>query len=268
MAQNNIICHKTKRKETKNIMKKTDNRILELADLQQMLLSTCTHLNRPIRKNQLIKMATGLFECGTVKEAEFALLDLIEQGRLQQKDYFITTPESAADWDGTVTAADEGIIKFLLSLKEEAKHDLFFNVYAQEPLTPHNFFKYVEMKYPSLLHRTGTALAYMEQLDTFFPFGLSNDFYAEMNDYPTGRWFTRFFDRPDCRIFIKGISKGKNYACFQVVLLPGKRKSYKKAYKDFEEFQDNISSLFNRDVKVQVRRSLITIPFGRKKRKR
>ena len=73
-------------------MKKTDNRILELADLQKALLSTCTCLNRPIRKNQLIKMTTELFECNTAKEVEFALLDLIEQGKLQQKDYFITTP--------------------------------------------------------------------------------------------------------------------------------------------------------------------------------
>ena len=63
-------------------MKKTDNRILELADLQKVLLSTCTYLNRPIRKNQLIKMTTELFECNTAKEVEFALLDLIEQGKL------------------------------------------------------------------------------------------------------------------------------------------------------------------------------------------
>ena len=66
-------------------MKKTDNRILELADLQKALLSTCTCLNRPIRKNQLIKMVTELFECNTVKEVEFALLDLIEQGKLDRK---------------------------------------------------------------------------------------------------------------------------------------------------------------------------------------
>ena len=248
-------------------MKKTNNRILELPDLQKVLLSTCTYLNRPIRKNQLIKMVTELFECNTVKEVEFALLDLIEQGKLQQKDYFIITPEFAADWDGTVTATDEGIIKYLLSLKEEAKHDLFFNVYAQEPLTPHNFFKYIEMKYPALLHRTGTALAYMEQIDNLFQYELSYAFYAELNDYPANRWFTKFFDSPDCRILIKNIFAGRNYANFQIVLLPGKRKSYKKAYKDYEEFQNNISSLFNRDVKIQVRRSLVTIPFSQKKRK-
>ncbi len=248
-------------------MKKNTNRVLELASLQKVLLSTCTHLNRPVRKNQLIKMVTELFECNTVKEVEFSLLDLIEQGKLQQKDYFITTPELSTDWDGTVTATDEGIIKFLLSLREEAKHDLFFNVYAQEPLTPHNFFKYVGMKYPALLHRADTAHAYMEQISSLFQRELSYDFYAELNDYPTGRWFTTFFNSPDCRIIIRSISTGRNYANFQIVLLPGKRKSYRKAYKDFAEFEQNISSLFNKDVKVQVTKSLITIPFGKKRRK-
>ncbi len=91
-------------------MKKNTNRVLELADLQQAILSTCNSLNRPIRKNQLIKMLTDLFECNTPKQAEFALLNLIEQGQLQQKDHFIVTPEFASIWDGTVTAADEGII--------------------------------------------------------------------------------------------------------------------------------------------------------------
>lgn len=248
-------------------MKKNTNRVLELADLQQAILSTCTYLNRPIRKNQLIKMITDLFECNTPKQAEFALLSMIEQRQLQQKDYFIVTPDFASTWDGTVTAADEGIIKYMLSLKEEAKHDLFFNVYADEPLTPHSFFKYIGMKYPALLRRTSTALAYMEQMDNLFKYELNNDFYAEMNDYPTGRWFPRFFDSPDCRIFIRNIFAGRNYANFQIVLLPGKKRSYKKAYADFEEFKQNIPSLFNSDVKIQIRRSLTTIPFGRRKGK-
>ncbi len=243
------------------------NRILELADLKQAILSTCNTLNRPIRRNQLIKIITDLFEYNTQKEVEFALLNLIEEGRLQQKDYFIITPEFASDWSGISTATDEGIVKYMLSLKEDAKHDLFFNSYAEEPLTPHNFFKYISMKYPALLHRQDTALAYLEQLENTFPYELSNDFYVEKNDYPTGSWFTKFFDSPDCRIIIKNIFAGRNYANFQIVLLPGKKRSYKKAYSDFEEFKQNISSLFNKDVKIQVRRSLTTIPFGRRKGK-
>lgn len=248
-------------------MKKNTNKVLELADLQHTLLSACTHLNRPIRKSQLIRMITELFECNTPKQTEFALLDLIEQEKLCQQDHFIITPEFASDWDGTVTASDEGIIKFLLTLGEEAKHDLFFHVYAQEQLTPHNFFQYIEMKYPALLRRADTALAYMEQLENLFPYELNNDFYAELNDYPAGRWFTTFFDSPDCRILIKSTFTGRNYANFQIVLLPGKKRSYKKAYSDFEEFKQNISSLFNKDVTVQSKRSLTMIPFGRKKRK-
>lgn len=88
------------------------------------------------------------------------------------------------------------------------------------------------------------------------------------NDYPAaGGWFVRLFDSPDCRIIIKNIFTGRNYANFQIVLLPGKKRSYRKACSDFSEFKQNISSLFSRDVKIQVRRSLTTIPFGRRKGK-
>ena len=248
-------------------MKKYTNRTLELTDLQHTLLSTCTSLNRPIRKTQLVKMITDLFECNTKKQVEFALLSLIEQEKLYQQGHFIITPKFASTWDGVVTAADEGIIRFLFSLKEEAKHDLFFNTYAKEPLTPHNFFKYINMKYPSLLRRQDTALAYMEQMETIFSYELNNDFYAEKNDYPTNRWFTSFFDSPDCRIFIKNIHAGRNYANFQIVLLSGKKRSYKKAYADYEEFKQNIPSLFQGNVKIQISRSLSTIPLSRKRGK-
>ena len=43
-------------------MKKNNNKTLELVDLQKMLLDICTNLNRPIRKTQLIKMVTEVFE--------------------------------------------------------------------------------------------------------------------------------------------------------------------------------------------------------------
>lgn len=144
--------------------------MLELEDLQDMLISICNHLNRPIRKNQLIKMVTDLFECSTPKQIEFVLIGLLEQKKLCQQDYFIITPEFATSWNGTVTATDEGIVKFLLSLKEDTKFDIFFNVYAKEHLTPSIFFKYVEMQYPALLHRTDTALTYMEQMNNTFSY--------------------------------------------------------------------------------------------------
>ena len=247
-------------------MKKNTNRILELADLQQALLYTCNTLNRPIRRNQLIKMTTDLFEYNTQKEVDFALLDLIEQNKLCQHNYFIVTPEFASDWNGTVTAADEGIIQFLLSLKEEAKHDLFFNVYALEPLSPRIFFKYVGMKYPALLRRQDTALAYMEQMENTFPYGLDNNFYMEMNDYPTIRWFTSFFNNPDCRIFIKNMEISKNHINILVITISGKKRSYKKANADFEEFKQNISYYFNSSMTVHIRKSLTAISNGSKRK--
>lgn len=249
-------------------MKKNNTIILELADLQKMLLHTCDYLNRPIRKSQLIKMAAELFECNTSKQAEFALLGLIEQGTLCQKDCFIVTPEFAPTWDGTVSAADEGIIKFLLSLKEEAKHDLFFHVYAPEALTPSSFFKYVKLKYPALLHRNDTALAYMEQLEKTFPYGLNNDFYAEMNDYPVRRWLTDFFDDPDCRIFIKHMDFSKKHINIQVVLLPGKKRSYRKSQEQFEEFEQHMPLYFNSDMNIHITKSLTSFAGSRKRNSR
>ncbi|MBD5452637.1 MAG: hypothetical protein HDR25_08355 [Lachnospiraceae bacterium] len=240
-------------------MKKTNNRTLELADLQRMLISTCTHLNRPIRKSQFIKMLTDLFEYNTPKQTEFALLDLIEQGKLKQKGHFITTPEFASTWDGTVTSTDEWIIKFLISLKEEAKHDLFFDVYAQEPLTPSCFFKYINMKYPALLRRQDTALAYMEQMEATFPYGLNSNFYMEMNDHPTDRWFTSFFNNPDCRIFIKNMNISKNHINVQVALISGKKRSYRKANADFKEFKENISHYFDGNMTIHIRKSMTAI---------
>ena len=247
---------------------KINYKTLGLADLQSTLLSTCNSLNRPIRKNQLLKMITDLFECNTQKEVEFALLDLVEQGRLCQKNHFICTPEFASTWDGTVTSADEGIIKFLLSLKEEAKNDLFFHVYAQEPLTPHNFFKYIEMKYPMLLHRADAALAFMEQMDKTLQYGLNNLFYSELNDYPVDdRWLTTFFNNPDCRIIIKSMDLHKNHVNMQIILIPSQKGNYKKANDNFYEFEENLPLYFTKDMVLHIRRSLITFS-GSKRRKK
>lgn len=249
-------------------MKKNSNRILELADLQHTLISICNSLGRPIRKSQLIRMVTDLFECNTPKQTEFALIDLIEQGILCQQGHFITTQEFASAWDGNVTAIDEAIIKFLLSLKEEAKHDLFFNVYAQEPLTPHLFFKFVQMNYPVLLHRADTALACMEYLEKTFPYGLNNDFYAELNDYPVkDRWLTSFFDNPDCRIFIKNMNVHKNHANIQITLVTGKRRSYKKANADFDELVANLPRYFDKNIVLHIRKSLTTFSSIHTKKK-
>jgi len=245
-------------------MKKTNNKTLELASLEHTIVSTCTHINRPIRKSRLIQMITELFECNTPKQVEFAILDLLEQDKLREQGYFITTPEFASTWNGTVTASDEGIIKFLFSLKEEAKYDLFFDVFAEEPLTPRIFFQYVGMKYPALLHRDDAAPAYMEQMDNVFPYGLNSNFYMEMNDYPTERWFTTFFSNPDCRIIISNMDFCKNHVNIQVTLLSGRKRSYKQANKDYAEFKKNIADYFNNDVSVHIKKSMASFS-GRKK---
>lgn len=249
-------------------MKKNNDRTLELADLQKMLLDICANLNRPIRKTQLIKMITEVFECNTKKQVEFAILDLIEQDKLHYTKHFICTPEFAATWDGTVTAADEGIIKFLLSLKEEIKNDIYFSPYAPEPLTPATFFKYVHFKYPALLQREDTALAYMEQIDTLFPDVASNNFYMEFNDYPTNRWFTSFFNDKDCRIVIKNIDQHKNHLNIHLLLLPSTRRSYKLAHEQFEEFEKNIKSYFNNNIHLHIKTTLLTMITGTRPRRK
>ena len=249
-------------------MKKNNNRTLELIDLQKMLLDICTNLNRPIRKSQLIKMVTEVFECNTKKQVEFAILDLIEQDKLFYAKHFICTPDFAATWDGTVTAADEGIVKFLLSLKEEIKIDVYFSPYAPESLTPATFFKYVHFKYPALLQREDTALAYMEQIDNLLPDVTNNNFYMEFNDYPTNRWFTNFFNDKDCRIVIKNISQHKNHLNIHLLLLPSTRRSYKLANEQYEEFKDNVGLYFASNTNLHIKTTLLTMITGTRPRRK
>ena len=249
-------------------MKKNNNRTLELVDLQKMLLDICANLNRPIRKTQLIKLVIEIFECNTQKQVDFAILDLIEQDNLHYAKHFICTPEFAATWDGTVTAADEGIIKFLISLKEEIKIDVYFSPYAPEPLTPTIFFKYVHFKYPALLESEDTALAYMQQINTLFPDIASNDFYMEINDYPTNRWFTSFFNDKDCRIVIKKIEQQKNHLNIQLLLLPSIRRSYKLAHEQYEEFEQNIKSYFDNNIHLHIKTTLLTMITGTRPRRK
>ena len=249
-------------------MNQLKNRTLELVDLQKMILDICTNLNRPIRKSQLIKMITELFKCNTKKQVDFAILDLIEQDKLNYAKHFICTPEFFTTWDGTVTASDEGIIKYLLSLKEEIKNDIFFSPYAPEPLTPTTFFKYIYFQYPALLKRENTALAYMEQIDTLFPDIASDNFYMEFNDYPTSRWFTTFFNNKDCRIIIKKIDHYKNHLNIHLLLLPNTRRNYKLAHEQYEELKDNLSSYFNNNLHLHIRTTLLTMITGTRPRRK
>ena len=94
-------------------MKKNKQNIaLDLQGLQDLLIRICTTINMPIRKKVLIKMVTDLFEYKNSKKAvEFALIELVEQGLLFQKDYYISANKGKL----IPTATEEGIIKFLTS---------------------------------------------------------------------------------------------------------------------------------------------------------
>lgn len=244
-----------------------NTKTLELTDLGAMLLTICTTINRPIRKSQLIKMVTDLFECNNQKQVDFAILDLIEQEQLIEYKHFIITPDFNATWDKNVTAQDEGIIKYLLSLKEEVKHNIFFDVYSPEPLTPSTFFKYIEMTYPALLHREDAALAYMEQFAKDLDYALNNDFYAEKNNYPSNRRFTKFFDNPDCRIFIKDINLYKNQVSLTIITLPGKTRNYSIAKKQLLDFEVYFKSCLKPDMIMHTKIKPLSMLTGNTKRK-
>lgn len=238
--------------------KRINTKILELPDLQTLIIEICNRLNRAIRKTQLINMVIELFECNSKSQVDFAILGLIEQNKLHYTKHFVCTSAFASTWDGIITVADEGIIKFLLSIIYEAKADLLFHPYTNETLTVSNFFQYVEMKYPALLKRTDTSLAYMEHFHKVYPYLMSNDFYVEFNDYPTKRWLTDFFNNPDCRIFIKDIYNDRYYLRLQVILIPSKN-NYKKAHQQYKEFVTHIKKYFEDNVTVDLSVQLLTV---------
>lgn len=243
------------------------NKTLELTALQDMLLTICSKLNRPIRKSQLKAFVTELFECNTNNQVDFAILALIEEKQLVEYKHFIVTPDFYSTWDKNVYAQDEGIIKFFLSLKEEIKHDIFFNVYAPEPLTPSTFFKYINMVYPALLHREDAALAYMEQFAKAIDYALNNDFYAEKNDYPANHWFSAFFDNPDCRLIIKSIDLHKSHVDLSVILLPGKTRNYSIAKEQLQKLEEHIKDYFEPHMIIHTKSKPLSMLTGDTRRK-
>ena len=148
---------------------------------------------------------------------------------------------------------------------EEIRIDLFFSPVATDRITPHNFFKYVKCKYPALLAGQNTGLIYMKQLDELFAFGLTDQFYIELNDYPyCPVFFSTFFDT-DSRIIIKNISIHKKYVTFHLILLPGKRRSYEKADEQYRYFQEQINTYFE-NKKVHIKTTPLTMIVGTRKR--
>lgn len=244
---------------------KNNNITLDLDTLKHYILTTCNALHMPVRKTLLIKILTDLFECNTYRTIEFAIITLMEEKQLIEHKYYIYTEEYSNTHSSLVpTAGQENKVKYLLTLKEQTKHDLFFDVYAPDRLTPTIFFKYVNMTFPSLLS-DNPALKFMEVLDDTFFLSLTNDFYAEFNDYPTNRFLTTFFDNPDCRIIIRSIESHKKYINFNLVLLSGRRRSYKDAYAQLEDLKEQLPTYF-KNKNVHFKTTLLSMYIGNKRR--
>lgn len=251
-------------------MKKQDIQTikLDLDRLQNVLIQICTTLNMPIRKTSLHKFVKEVFDYNnSIKQIDFAILDLVEQGVLIESTFYISSLKCALEGRTIPTATEEGIVKWITSkaFKEEIRNDLFFSPVATDRITPHNYFKYIKCKYPALLAGTNTGLAYMEQLDELFTFGLTDQFYVELNDYPyCPVFFSTFFDT-DSRIIIKNITVHKKYVTFHLVLLPGKRRSYEKADEQYRYFQEHITTYFE-NKKVHIKTTPLTMIVGTGKR--
>ena len=254
-------------------MKKQDTQTnikLDLDKLEEVLEQICTTLNMPIRKTSLHKFIKEVFcYSNSIKQIDFAILDLVEQGVLIETSFYITSLKCALEQRTIPTATEEGIIKLLTSksFMEEIRIDLFFTPVATELITPHNYFKYIKCKYPALLSGKNAGLIYMKQLDELFAFGLTDQFYIELNDYPyCPVFFSTFFDT-DSRIIIKNISIHKKYVTFHLILLPGKRRSYEKADEQYRFFQEHISSYFE-NKKVHIKTTPLTMIVGTHDHKR
>lgn len=253
-------------------MKKQDIQTtkLDLDRLEEVLVQICTTLNMPIRKTSLHKFIKEVFGySNSIKQIDFALLDLIEQGYLIENTFYITSPKCASSGRTIPTATEEGMVKFLTSkaLQEEIKNDLFFSPFATDKITPHNYFKYIKCKYPALFAGKNAGLIYMKQLDELFAFGLTDQFYIELNEYPyCPVFFSKFFDT-DSRIIIKNISVHKKYVTFHLVLLPGKRRSYEKADEQYRYFAQQIDTYFE-NKKVHIKTTPLTMIVGTHDHKR
>lgn len=247
-------------------MKKQDIQTikLDLDNLERIIEQICTTLNMPLRKTSLHKFIKEVYGYGnSIKQIDFAILDLVEQGTLVETTFYIASLKCALEERTIPTATEEGIVKLLTSkaFMEEIKTDLFFSPFAPEQITPHNYFKYVKCKYPALLSGKNTGLIYMKQLDELFAFGLSDSFYVEFNDYPYCPVFFSTFFNTDSRIIIKNISIHKKYVTFHLVLLPGKRRSYEKADEHYRYFAEHINSYFETK-KVHIKTTPLTMIVG------
>ncbi len=257
---------------TKNMIDNSTKIKLGLEELQDLIQSILDNLYMPIRKSQLSRFIIELFEYGnTRKQIEFAMLGLVDHGYVSEDRFYVAATSYVHEYHTCIpTATQEGIIKFFLSgnLKEQMKHYFFFDVYATERITPHLFFKYVSSEFPSLVSENRVINA-MDHIDNIIPWGISNQFYVERNDFPTGLWLSSFLDDRDNRIIIKSIENNANHINISLVLLPGKRRSYEKAHENYKMFSTYFPSYFI-GKKIHITTTTLTMITGnmRKNRKK
>lgn len=242
--------------------------ILELDKLQKLILDLLDFIYMPMRKSQLSRFINGVFSYDNrPKQIEFALIELIENGSIKEEKYYIASADYVSEHKSIVpTATQEGIVKYISSKSfiELMKHDLFFNVYAEDKVSFELYTKYLKMDFPGLVgnHR---ALDRMNQIQEKFEYGLSNQFYVEMNDFPTGQFLSSFLDDNDNRIIITSIVKKKDLVILKALLVPGKHRSYKKAHINLQKLQNYLPSYFP-SKKVYINTMLLTMVCGNSKK--
>lgn len=96
---------------------------------------------------------------------------------------------------------------------------------------------------------------------------INNNFYAEKNDYPSNRRFTKFFDNPDCRIFIKDINLYKNQVSLTIITLPGKTRNYSIAKKQSLDFEVYFKSCLKPDMLMHTKIKPLSMLTGDTRRK-
>lgn len=246
---------------------KQKERKLELSELQNLITDFLERLYMPLRKSMLYRFIDETFEYdNTEKEVNFALVSLIEEGQIKEEKYYIASLSYAKAHRHIVpSATEEGIIRYISSktLKETIKHDLFFNVYAKEHITPDLFFKYLDMEYPALIGE-GRALHGLEFISGLMEYGLQNQLYVELNDYPTSFYLTSLFTDEDSRLIIKDIKVNRLYVNVDVILVPGKKGSYKLAKENYEKLCTYFPTYFSQNKRVCIHYKLLTMITGTK----
>ena len=242
--------------------------ILELDKLQQLILDLLDFIYMPMRKSQLSRFINGIFAYdNSQKQIEFALIELIENNSIKGEKFYIATTDYVSEHKSIVpTATQEGIVKYISSksFTETMKHNLFFNVYAEDKVSFELYTKYLKMDFPGLVgkHR---ALDRINEIQEKFEYSLSNQFYIEMNDFPSGQFISSFLDDDDNRIIITSIVKKKNLVIMKALLVPGKHRSYKKAHINLQKLQNYLPSYFPKK-KVVINTMLLTMVCGNSKK--